>query len=372
VKNVLPPKNYYDPAVFAEEMRSIFAPCWIFAGVTDDLAQPDAWIATRIGDTSVTLQREGETLHAVQNVCSHRFAVLREQAKGCGPLKCPYHGWMFHGNGEIAAIPARPRFADLDEKAIAGLSLTRYDVATCGRLIFVKLQPGGPGLREYCGEAWEPLQQFSEALGTQIQYAVVPVAANWKLVVENSIESYHAGSVHPETLGADRSYRFKIRTGPSFTNFEEAISTASAAKWKRVKQAFASRPVATDDYIFYSLFPTFSIDTHRGAIFAVNVVHPLAPTRTEIHSRIYATRLGSPELEQSALVRAFNSYSASGAPMVVNQDRMICENVQIGIQQADRPALLSEEEERIHAFQSTCERHLRAGSPSFAGGLMGL
>ncbi len=47
------------------------------------------------------------------------------------------------------------------------------------------------------------------------------------------------------------------------------------------------------------------------------------------------------------------------APLVVGQDKAICETVQGGLLQARFPATLSEEEERILAFQKDYRRHIR-------------
>lgn len=339
-------------------MKKLFPATWVFAGLRRDLGNDGDWIATRVGDTSITIQNDQGRYRALHNVCPHRFAVMRTQPCGSGPLKCPYHGWMFDCEGNISAIPARPRFSDLDEKKISSMRLPQFTVDFCGELIFVRLNAEGPTLKDYCGDAWDSLKNFSQALGAELHATTLRVAANWKLVIENSLESYHSGCVHPETLGFDRSYRFKIATGNHFTRYEEAISAPVAAKWGRVKKAFATRPVSFDDYVFYSIFPTFSIDTLRGAIFAVNVIRPLGLTETELHSRVFATRLSPPELENTALVRAFNDYSIGMAPLVVGQDKTICESVQNGILQARFSATLSEEEERILAFQNDYKRYL--------------
>lgn len=357
--NLLVPKDYLDPSIFEAEMENLFPASWIFAGLRRDLSRDGDWIATRVGNMSITIQNDQGQLRALHNVCSHRFAVMRTEPQGSGPLKCPYHGWMYDCEGNVSAIPARPRFSDLDEKKITRMRLRQFTVECCGELIFVRLKPEGPTLRDYCGEAWDTLKNFSDALGVQLHVTTLRVAANWKLVVENSLESYHSGCVHPETLGFDRSYRFKIKTGDHFTRYEEEISAPVAAKWGRIKKAFASRPVCFDDYVFYSLFPTFSIDTLRGATYALNVIRPLSLIETELHSRVFATRLSPPELENAALVRAFNDYSIGMAPLVVGQDKAICETVQGGLQQARFSATLSEEEERILAFQKCYQRYIR-------------
>ena len=199
--NLLVPTHYSDQSIFETELDRLFSSCWVFVGLRSDLRNDGDWIATRVGSTSVTIQNDRGELRALHNVCSHRFAVMRTQPQGSGPLTCPYHGWIYGCDGNVSAIPARPRFSDLDEKKIAEMRLRQFDLACCGELIFVRLQPEGPTLQEYCGEAWDSLKSFSESLGSQLHVTTVRVAANWKLVVENSIESYHSGCVHPETLG---------------------------------------------------------------------------------------------------------------------------------------------------------------------------
>lgn len=111
-------------------------------------------------------------------------------------LKCQYHGWEYDETGNVRCIPEARSFRPLEPGM---LGLRQYHTQLCGQLIFVSLAESPPSLREFLGPNYETCQQwFTDDLHT----AVVcdrEIEANWKVLVENALESYHTSEVHPKT-----------------------------------------------------------------------------------------------------------------------------------------------------------------------------
>jgi len=65
-------------------------------------------IARRLLGGDVVLWREGEQLHAWQDLCIHRGAKLSLGTVRNECLVCPYHAWEYDGAGRCVHIPSQP------------------------------------------------------------------------------------------------------------------------------------------------------------------------------------------------------------------------------------------------------------------------
>lgn len=124
---------------------------WFHLCADDDLAAPNAFVTTRVGVVPLVAQNIKGRVVAFRNVCTHRFAVIHGEASGCGPLRCPYHGWSFDAEGVPVGLPFNPTDFQLDEEGRRRLALNPASLARCGRLVFVRVATGGPTLEEQMG-----------------------------------------------------------------------------------------------------------------------------------------------------------------------------------------------------------------------------
>lgn len=350
-----PRRHYFDPLVFEAEQHTLFEGTWQLAGFATDLASSNDYICADLGSKSVVIQNfEGE-LRAFHNVCSHRSSRIRCQASGNGPLRCPYHGWSYNRDGAPYSIPNRSKF---DASDLSGLELARWQVDTCGSLVFARRSPEGPPLREYLGGAAEHLEAIGVALGEKLSRTVLRVRANWKIVVENTLEGYHADSVHPNTLG---------RLGPPGMDFayHEPHSTFAFKprdEMTRTKQelydAFRSRPLHSDQYVHHLVFPNTTIAVSYGMTFNINHIRPIGPAETEIVIYVFESKLGDLSAREKALVRAMRPSIVELTNKIFEEDKGACEAVQLGITEATRDAVLSREEMRVFKFQEAYMRRI--------------
>jgi Rieske 2Fe-2S family protein len=144
---------------------------------------------------------DAKQLRGFHNLCRHRGTqLLRTAGKHKTFLTCPYHDWTYNLQGELTAVPDRKtQFPNLDFKQ---LCLHRASVGIWRGMIFVHPQAEAPPLTDW-------FEQIEPYLGPHQPERLVEyvagrsrheIRANWKLIVENYIDSYHLEHLHAATL----------------------------------------------------------------------------------------------------------------------------------------------------------------------------
>jgi len=357
MRNLLPAERYVGPDWFTREMEGWRKRCWLFAAMAQEVAEEGAWRALDLAGVPVVLWNAGGGLQAYLNVCSHRHSPICHQAAGRGRLQCPYHGWVYGEDGRVCAIPSRPKFADLTPERVEELALKRFRVARAGDFIFVALDGTVPPLEEYLGGAMGWLEEMSAGCGARAGAFDTAYAGNWKLVLENTLESYHAACVHPDTLNPGRGHDSVFEeAGPHSRMFESNAGKAERS-WKLLEPNFEGRGQALAGYCHTSIFPNLNIGTGYGATYAVMRFAPLAPDLTRVECAVHGCR--GPALPGGRAVLArqwFTDGVLEFVKKVVEEDRAVVEGSQRGIAFAQSDGMLSEEECRIATFQRACLR----------------
>lgn len=200
-----PVSHYARPETHRVEQQRLLWAHWVSVARCEDLAEPGDFVSfDHAGEPLlVTRDRDG-VLRAFPNLCRHRGTTLVE---GCGRAKsfqCPYHLWTYDLRGRLVGAPGMERVAGFDR---ADHGLPELAVDHWGGWVFVHLDPGAAPLREsvpgleaaYPGAYLERLVRVGSTRSRQ--------AVNWKIVVENFIESYHHAGTHPRTLQAPYPYQ---------------------------------------------------------------------------------------------------------------------------------------------------------------------
>lgn len=196
----LPRDWYLDKDVYELEREAIFKKSWQYVGHVDELARPGDYVAAPVGDFTVlvTRGRDGE-LRAFHNTCQHRGHELACASGNTRLFQCPYHAWSYGLDGKLVNAPYMKETPGFDPSSIQLQSL-QVDTWEC--FVFVNCDPDAQPLASWLG----PLAR--EAAGLDVDYASLrhvrrieyDVAANWKVVVENSLECYHCHVAHPELV----------------------------------------------------------------------------------------------------------------------------------------------------------------------------
>ena len=129
------------------------------------------------------------------DIAAHSSSVRRTAAEQQGQFKagirCPYHSWNYRLDGELHSTP----HVEVDKSC---LGLHRVELDTWGGYVFLRVGNGEQGLTDMLGEIPGRLTRYPMSelrTGHRISY---PVAANWKVILENYNECYHCAGVHPE------------------------------------------------------------------------------------------------------------------------------------------------------------------------------
>lgn len=186
---------YTDPEIFQLELERILLCNWVLAGHTSELPQPGDFFVTRLAHESAIVVRgdDGE-IRAFANVCRHRGSLICLESRGSTrKFSCPYHGWIYGLDGRLTAARSMPE--DFDKRT---MSLNPVSIEILGGLIFVCFSDSPPSLSGAKRDLAEPLAMFDFENLKVAARKVYPIAANWKLAIENYQECYHCAPAHPE------------------------------------------------------------------------------------------------------------------------------------------------------------------------------
>ena len=195
------------PDILERERREIFERCWLYLGHESELRAPNDFLTRDVGGKSVIFNRDrAGAFGAFLNVCPHRGApVVRERSGNAISFKCFYHGWAFNNNGKFAMrFPANTYPPDFNSDGCANLlKVARLDHYR--GMYFINFDPDACSLADYLGpKVLEYLDIVFDqsAAGMEIVDGVhaYTIRANWKLLVENSYDGYHAHETHSTYL----------------------------------------------------------------------------------------------------------------------------------------------------------------------------
>lgn len=195
---------YQDEEVYTEEQEKIFrGATWNYLCLEAELAEPQSFLTTFVGDMPVVVTRDAQgALHAWENRCAHRGALVCMQARGKAErFTCIYHNWTYDHAGNLATVAFRRGIAgkggmpaDAKPESQAPKKLR---VSSIHGLVFGTLSDKAPSLDDYIGPEILPrikrvMKKPVKLLGIYTQ--VLP--NNWKLYMDNVKDTYHASLLH--------------------------------------------------------------------------------------------------------------------------------------------------------------------------------
>jgi phenylpropionate dioxygenase-like ring-hydroxylating dioxygenase large terminal subunit len=210
----VPAARYTDPAFFELERTHVFGPSWLFVAHADQLPNVGDYLMLdaldRMGHPVFLIRGEDGRVRAFYNACRHRGGPLVDAPSGSVQknLVCKYHAWTYDLEGNLRGFPEAKNFARNRKSTCPPLRHVECD--SWGSLVFVKLRPGGPGLREYLEPVASEIDGLLGDAATDVHLADVrslDIECNWKLPGDGNIETYHVPYIHRNTaaLGLDET-----------------------------------------------------------------------------------------------------------------------------------------------------------------------
>ena len=197
-----PVSRYTCPERFARERQALFRSKPVIAAHGSELAGPDAFLTRDLAGLPLLLTRDSAgTAHAFLNVCRHRGTRLVGDDSGCRRrFTCPYHAWTYDNRGALKGIThGDAGFPGIDKSA---LGLKRLGCAEAHGWLWVAADSGAaPDIDEFLGGLAGDFAWFG-ADGLKIVHEEAwERAANWKILFEGGLESYHFRIAHRDTIG---------------------------------------------------------------------------------------------------------------------------------------------------------------------------
>jgi len=236
---------YSDPAIFELEMERLFGRAWLFVGHASQVPKPGDFVTTELGREPVifTRHRDG-SLQVLLNRCAHRGPkVLNER---CGQRKqftCLYHGWTYDTDGSLLAVPVPEGCGTEFDKRKHGLAHAPR-VGEYRGFVFASLAQSGPSFDEHIA----PIRANIDDLVDRAPAGEIAFDAgmhryiyrgNWKLQVENVLDSYHVPFSHASTVSRE-GVQFSRREGDA-TGAKVVEGSRTAADWTRRKSYTVGR-----------------------------------------------------------------------------------------------------------------------------------
>jgi phenylpropionate dioxygenase-like ring-hydroxylating dioxygenase large terminal subunit len=290
----LPNAFYTDPDVYEEEKKRLFIPGWPAIGLGKDVPEPgDAKPVTFLGIPLLMVRDRAGSLRVFQNVCRHRGMVLVDQPTRLkGVIRCPYHAWCYELDGSLRATPhvggaGQNTHPDIDRGSL-GLIEVRSHVFM--DVVFINLSGDAEPFEVYAKDLIARADAFAGARlfhGGADSSFKLELATNWKLAVENYLESYHLPWVHPglnsysrledhynvveETFAGQGTLAYTPGFGPNGERFSRFPGLA--AKWDKGAE-------------YPTFFPNVLFGFQNDHCYAI-LVEPVSHCRTVEHVEIY-------------------------------------------------------------------------------------
>ncbi len=226
----LPAHWYTDGAVFDAERRLIFLREWVAVARVDQLPNPGDFLNLNYFgiDLVLTRDRAGE-IHALSNTCLHRAFPLTQGQGNCSALVCPYHKWSYGLDGQLRGAPnlEQAQGFDVTEKQLPSLAVELWQ-----GWIFVNADKAAAPLAPRLAPVAELLSPWGLDDFRHVGSLPYPSAWNWKVMVDNFMESYHHMGAHPESLNGvyPAAGTYRLTGSDAFTVLENpSIDEALAA-----------------------------------------------------------------------------------------------------------------------------------------------
>jgi phenylpropionate dioxygenase-like ring-hydroxylating dioxygenase large terminal subunit len=361
LRHVLPPSAYYSSEQDRLERERLLLPGWHPVATLPELPREgDFMTGTLLGRPLLLRKMDGE-VHAFLNVCAHRHCLLTSKPKGHDEhFRCQYHGWEYTKEGRTGKIPDAQSFRPFDRE---NARLKKFATALCGELVFVRLADEGPSLQEQLGPVYPIVAESFAPPWRRVWKWDTDYPANWKIPIENLLESYHIPSLHPKTF---KNYPEEQNTDHELFENYTIFRTVEMEKWvkdgvRRTAQALGLPYEGA--YTQWHVFPNLvfiGMDTFRMA----KVVVPVTPKTSAAQVWVYAPYGPRRGILAWLSARINALISKDGARRVLHEDASVFEAAQRGMEASVSCGVIGRREERVWAFQDWIARRCQGPAPA--------
>ncbi|APY98936.1 Rieske (2Fe-2S) protein [Burkholderia pseudomallei] len=301
---------------------------------------------TAIGE--IVIFNDAGELVAFDNRCPHRGARMYVDDSGNQPASCPYHGWTYR-EGRLL-IPGRKRF---DGCALERAKLRTFAVDWCGDFLFFAVHPQ-TDLYTQLGRFAEAVENISFNIDRRLDLNRYDFECYWPLAIENALEPYHIGAVHPQTLATlGLEDGENVFDGVNCAWYAPVGASRQRNQLARLKRFF-NLDYQYEGYASIYLFPFTMISSTYGYSYSLQHFLPagVGGDRTRFTSRLYAAPAASEQAAQA--LGAFFESTRDVNRRVFEEDHAICKRMPRNAWSMAPLACAADTEAKIDHFRRAC------------------
>jgi phenylpropionate dioxygenase-like ring-hydroxylating dioxygenase large terminal subunit len=212
----LPAQAYTNEEFLAWELDHVLRAGWqCVAHVSQIPSLGDFLNLDLLGEPLIVVRGKDDAVRVLSRVCPHRsmdimpdgfgydghtLAEVREGKPDCGRTRlflCPYHAWTFELDGKLKACPEMQQAENFCRDEFA---LKPFRSEIWQGFIFVNLDGIAPPFADGLAEMADDLTSFQLDKMKLVIAREWDCPFNWKVLVENFMESYHHLGIHHKTL----------------------------------------------------------------------------------------------------------------------------------------------------------------------------
>jgi Rieske 2Fe-2S family protein len=318
---------YASPEVFQLEKKNIFMKDWLAVARVEEIEKPGDYMTFRIlGEPLIVARNAKGELNAFSNICLHRGVEIAHGQGNAQQFSCPYHAWTYDLDGRLKAAAYMDQTKGFSR---ADCRLASVRLGVWAGWIFVNFDPEAVPLETFVAgfdKDFGFLRQEECRMGLKLAF---DLECNWKLAVENVVDTYHIGTLHASTVGRG----FVKRKGPEREPFVLRDKGGYIAFFRSGSQnssgqpLFGSMPWLSEEDDDFStsgrLAPNMTLFGHKDDTHVV-VTWPVSPTRCQliVYELFWKGVFDQPNFTEKA-----NDYGKT-LKKVIEEDRSMIESLQ--------------------------------------------
>jgi phenylpropionate dioxygenase-like ring-hydroxylating dioxygenase large terminal subunit len=333
---MIPVRYYFDDEILNRENEKIFQSSWQPVCLKSDLENNNDFYTFLIGGIEGVIQNFHGKLRAFTNSCPHRFSCLQSDKSGNRPLQCPYHRLQFNEHGK----PINKTLGE--DYSYELMKLQDWNLELCGQLIFVCLNNPTYNLKEYLGPQFAYIENLTNDLGDEIFSEEQKIEANWKIVIQNTMEFDHVFSVHPKTFTEIIQKPLEVleldATMPSirYRTLLKELSREDRATQK-IFQKFCATSYFSNIpcYEYFLLFPLLTVGHTNGPVSFFRYT-PISANETSLEMRTWSPKAHNQNEDYLKFTTKIFPVITAFIKKLSLEDKQICEAVFRGLKSAPK------------------------------------